>query len=99
MTTPIRIFLVMELVRRGELFASRAPSGGATSAISSPPSTFAIASGSVALTLSFENLLLDDVGDLKIADLGLSAFASAYELHAACGTPAYVAPKVIGNRE
>ncbi|KAL0372080.1 UNVERIFIED_CONTAM: CBL-interacting serine/threonine-protein kinase [Sesamum calycinum] len=46
-----------------------------------------------------ENLLLDENGDLKISDFGLSAL---YEhrsndglLHTQCGTPAYIAPEVL----
>ncbi|KAL0338094.1 UNVERIFIED_CONTAM: CBL-interacting protein kinase [Sesamum angustifolium] len=49
-----------------------------------------------------ENLLLDENGDLKISDFGLSAFAESKRqdglLHTTCGTPAYVAPEVINRR-
>ncbi|CAL5202981.1 unnamed protein product [Lathyrus oleraceus] len=46
-----------------------------------------------------ENLLLDENGDLKIADFGMSTFLEAHQrnslLKTACGTPAYVAPEVV----
>ncbi|KAG6535702.1 hypothetical protein ZIOFF_000725 [Zingiber officinale] len=101
-----REIAVMRVARRSNIVELHEDACGrtlhaATSAISSPPSTFAIAAGSFTVTLSFENLLLDDVGHLKIAELELSAFARADDLHlhTACGTPSYVVPEVIGNRE
>eukprot|EP00607_Mallomonas_marina_P006248 CAMPEP_0182437152 /NCGR_PEP_ID=MMETSP1167-20130531/84846_1 /TAXON_ID=2988 /ORGANISM="Mallomonas Sp, Strain CCMP3275" /LENGTH=455 /DNA_ID=CAMNT_0024629957 /DNA_START=152 /DNA_END=1519 /DNA_ORIENTATION=- len=55
-----------------------------------------------------ENLLLDEKGDLKISDFGLSALyvgdpdadgTSRTELlHTTCGTPNYVAPKVLADQ-
>lgn len=49
-----------------------------------------------------ENLLLDEYGNLKVSDFGLSAlFESKRQdglLHTTCGTPAYVAPEVINKR-
>lgn len=49
-----------------------------------------------------ENLLLDDEGDLKISDFGLSALAETKTqdglLHTSCGTPAYVAPEIIDHK-
>ncbi|KAJ7942500.1 Non-specific serine/threonine protein kinase [Quillaja saponaria] len=46
-----------------------------------------------------ENLLLDENGNLKVSDFGLSALAESEHqdglLHTTCGTPAYVAPEVI----
>ena len=48
-----------------------------------------------------ENLLLDDRGNLKISDFGLSALPQQIGrdglLHTACGTPNYIAPEVIKN--
>lgn len=49
-----------------------------------------------------ENLLLDEDGDLKVSDFGLSAFVESNcqdgLLHTTCGTPAYVAPEVISRK-
>ncbi|KAG6484499.1 hypothetical protein ZIOFF_053017 [Zingiber officinale] len=48
-----------------------------------------------------ENLLLDENGNLKVSDFGLSAVADSKRqdglLHTICGTPAYVAPEVINR--
>ncbi|XP_027338162.1 CBL-interacting serine/threonine-protein kinase 20-like [Abrus precatorius] len=49
-----------------------------------------------------ENLLLDENGDLKVSDFGLSALLESKKkdglLHTTCGTPAYVAPEVIKKK-
>uniref|UniRef100_A0A7N0RDU6 non-specific serine/threonine protein kinase n=1 Tax=Kalanchoe fedtschenkoi TaxID=63787 RepID=A0A7N0RDU6_KALFE len=49
-----------------------------------------------------ENLLLDDKGDLKVSDFGLSALQESRRkdglLHTTCGTPAYAAPEVINQK-
>ncbi|KAM0048928.1 putative protein kinase CAMK-CAMKL-CHK1 family [Helianthus debilis subsp. tardiflorus] len=49
-----------------------------------------------------ENLLLDEFGNLKITDFGLSALVDSKRLdgllHTTCGTPAYVAPEVIHKK-
>ncbi|KAK2430527.1 CBL-interacting protein kinase [Trifolium repens] len=49
-----------------------------------------------------ENILLDENENLKISDFGLSALAESKRqdglLHTTCGTPAYVAPKVIKRK-
>ncbi|XP_075496720.1 CBL-interacting serine/threonine-protein kinase 20 [Primulina tabacum] len=49
-----------------------------------------------------ENLLLDESGNLKVSDFGLSALVESKRqdglLHTTCGTPAYVAPEVISKR-
>jgi serine/threonine protein kinase len=45
-----------------------------------------------------ENLLLDQNGNLKVSDFGLSALPEQIKnglLHTACGTPSYTAPEVI----
>lgn len=59
--------------------------------------------------MSLENLLLDENGDLKISDFGLSALyegsgpdgaesSRASLLHTTCGTPNYVAPEVLADK-
>uniref|UniRef100_A0A5B7A897 non-specific serine/threonine protein kinase n=1 Tax=Davidia involucrata TaxID=16924 RepID=A0A5B7A897_DAVIN len=49
-----------------------------------------------------ENLLLDENGNMKVSDFGLSALFESRRkdglLHTTCGTPAYVAPEVINKR-
>lgn len=48
-----------------------------------------------------QNLLLDEQGNLKISDFGLSALPEQLRdglLHTACGTPAYSAPEVMIRR-
>ncbi|XP_057430340.1 CBL-interacting serine/threonine-protein kinase 20 [Lotus japonicus] len=49
-----------------------------------------------------ENLLLDENGDLKVTDFGLSALLESKKsdglLHTTCGTPSYVAPEVIKKK-
>lgn len=49
-----------------------------------------------------ENLLLDENGNLKVSDFGLSALADSKRqdglLHTPCGTPAYVAPELIKRK-
>lgn len=49
-----------------------------------------------------ENLLLDDNGNLKVSDFGLSALAESKHqdglLHTTCGTPAYVSPEIINRK-
>ncbi|KAK1316738.1 CBL-interacting serine/threonine-protein kinase 25 [Acorus calamus] len=49
-----------------------------------------------------ENLLLDEAGDLKVSDFGLSALPEQLRqdglLHTQCGSPAYVAPEVLRKR-
>ncbi|KAK1298513.1 CBL-interacting protein kinase 5 [Acorus calamus] len=49
-----------------------------------------------------ENLLLNENGNLKVSDFGLSAFTELQRhdglLHTTCGTPAYVAPEIINKK-
>eukprot|EP01018_Ginkgo_biloba_P004124 Gb_25301 [translate_table: standard] len=43
---------------------------------------------------------MDDNGNLKVLDFGLSALKSSLDglLHTKCGTPSYVSPEVIMNK-
>ncbi|KAK1275886.1 CBL-interacting serine/threonine-protein kinase 6 [Acorus gramineus] len=109
MASRSKIYFAMELVRGGELFSKIARSGRLKesaarryfhqliSAVDSCHSR-----GVFHRDLKPENLLLDEAGDLKVADFGLSALTEHLRpdglLHTTCGTPAYVAPEVIGKK-
>ncbi|CAL9122090.1 unnamed protein product [Musa textilis] len=109
MATKTKIYFVMEYVRGGELF-SRVAKGRLRedtarryfqqliSAVA-----FCHARGVFHRDLKPENLLVDENGDLKVSDFGLSAVAEQSRggdglLHTLCGTPAYVAPEVLSRR-
>jgi len=49
-----------------------------------------------------DNILLDEQGDVKLADFGLSTkFTAGEKLNRACGSPSYIAPEILdhNNRE
>ncbi|XP_027329993.1 CBL-interacting serine/threonine-protein kinase 1-like isoform X2 [Abrus precatorius] len=52
--------------------------------------------------LKLENVLVDDKGNIKITDFGLSALPQHLRadglLHTTCGSPNYVAPEILANR-
>ncbi|XP_020578483.1 CBL-interacting protein kinase 6-like [Phalaenopsis equestris] len=109
MATVSKIYFAMELVRGGELFSKIARSGRLREDLARhyfrqliSAVDFCHSRGVYHRDLKPENLLLDDVGNLKVADFGLSAFADHVHtdglLHTTCGTPAYVAPEVIGKK-
>ncbi|KAG6587831.1 CBL-interacting serine/threonine-protein kinase 6, partial [Cucurbita argyrosperma subsp. argyrosperma] len=108
MASKSKIYFAMELVRGGELFSkisrgrlredlARLYFQQLISAID-----FCHSRGVYHRDLKPENLLLDDDGNLKVTDFGLSAFSEHLKqdglLHTTCGTPAYVAPEVIGKK-
>ncbi|KAL6223740.1 hypothetical protein ACLB2K_002598 [Fragaria x ananassa] len=108
MASKSKIYFAMDLVRGGELFAkiakgrlkedvARVYFQQLISAVD-----FCHSRGVYHRDLKPENLLLDEVGDLKVTDFGLSAFSEHLKqdglLHTTCGTPAYVAPEVIGKK-
>uniref|UniRef100_A0A0E0FIB2 non-specific serine/threonine protein kinase n=1 Tax=Oryza nivara TaxID=4536 RepID=A0A0E0FIB2_ORYNI len=108
MATKLRIYFVMEYVRGGELFArvarGRLPEADARRYFQQLVSAVAFchARGVFHRDIKPENLLVDDAGDLKVSDFGLSAVADGMRrdglFHTFCGTPAYVAPEVLSRR-
>eukprot|EP00252_Welwitschia_mirabilis_P025420 TRINITY_DN791_c0_g1_i1.p1 TRINITY_DN791_c0_g1~~TRINITY_DN791_c0_g1_i1.p1 ORF type:complete len:439 (+),score=35.37 TRINITY_DN791_c0_g1_i1:508-1824(+) len=108
MASKSKIYFVMEYVKRGELFF-KVSKGKLTenearkyfqqliSAVD-----FCHSRGVYHRDLKPENLLIDNEGNLKISDFGLSALREQLHkdglLHTTCGTPAYVAPEVITRK-
>ncbi|CAL9119714.1 unnamed protein product [Musa textilis] len=108
MATKSKIYFVLEYVKGGELFnkiakgrlkedVARKYFQQLISAID-----FCHSRGVYHRDLKPENLLLDENGNLKVSDFGLSALAESKQqdglLHTTCGTPAYVAPEVISRK-
>ncbi|KAL1542074.1 Non-specific serine threonine protein kinase [Salvia divinorum] len=108
MATKTKIYFVMEYAKGGELFKKIAKCRlkeetarkyfhqliGAV--------VFCHSRGVYHRDLKPENLLLDEDGNLKVSDFGLSAVSESKRqdglLHTTCGTPAYVAPEVITRK-
>lgn len=108
MATKTKIYFVMEYVRGGELFGKvakgRLKEDTARRYFQQLISAvgFCHARGVFHRDLKPENLLLDDNGDLKVSDFGLSAVSEQIRqdglFHTFCGTPAYVAPEVLSRK-
>ncbi|KAK9075651.1 hypothetical protein SSX86_003977 [Deinandra increscens subsp. villosa] len=108
MANKTHIYFAMEYIKGGELFdkvakgrlkedAARKYFQQLISAVD-----FCHSRGVCHRDLKPENLLIDDSGNLKVSDFGLSAMSeSRWQdglLHTMCGTPAYVAPEVINTK-
>ncbi|KAG9159434.1 hypothetical protein Leryth_010993 [Lithospermum erythrorhizon] len=108
MATKTKIFFVMEYVKGGELFnkvskgrlkedVARKYFQQLISAVS-----FCHARGVYHRDLKPENILLDEDGNLKVSDFGLSAISDQIRqdglFHTFCGTPAYVAPEILARK-
>ncbi|KAI0522953.1 hypothetical protein KFK09_005342 [Dendrobium nobile] len=108
MATKTKIYFVMEYVRGGELFSKvakgRLKEDAARRYFQQLISAvcFCHARGVFHRDLKPENLLLDEKGDLKVSDFGLSAVSDQIRqdglFHTFCGTPAYVAPEVLSRK-
>lgn len=103
-----KIFCVMEFVKGGELFA-RIAQGRFSEDLSRKYFQQLISAvgychcrGVYHRDLKPENLLLDENGNLKVSDFGLSAVKDQIRtdglLHTLCGTPAYVAPEILSKK-
>ncbi|OMO95586.1 hypothetical protein COLO4_15762 [Corchorus olitorius] len=108
MATKTKIYLVMELASGGELFTKvlrhgRLPGKLARQYFTQLVSAlnFCHQNGVAHRDLKPQNLLLDQNGNLKVSDFGLSALPEQLNnglLHTACGTPAYTAPEVVRRK-
>ncbi|GKB38534.1 CBL-interacting serine/threonine-protein kinase 5-like protein [Tanacetum coccineum] len=108
MATKTKIFLVIEYVKGGELFAKvakgRLKEDVARKYFQQLISAvdYCHSRGVSHRDLKPENLLLDKNEDLKVSDFGLSALPEQLRkdgmLHTQCGTPAYVAPEVLRRK-
>ncbi|MQL98063.1 hypothetical protein Taro_030757 [Colocasia esculenta] len=103
-----KIYFVMEFAKGGELFSrvarGRFPEDRARLYFQQLISAvgYCHAHGVFHRDLKPENILLDENGDLKVSDFGLSAVADQIKhdglLHTLCGTPAYVAPEILAKK-
>ncbi|GMH08499.1 hypothetical protein Nepgr_010339 [Nepenthes gracilis] len=108
MATKSKIYLVMDLAKGGDLFEKLARRAGhrypepyarryfhqLVSALH-----YCHQNGVVHRDMKPQNILLDQDGNIKISDFGLSAVRNGQQLlHTACGTPAFAAPEVVSRR-
>lgn len=104
-----KIYMVLELVNGGELFDRVSKSGRLSENLCRRYFQQLVAAvgychsrGVFHRDLKLENLLLDDNGDLKVSDFGLSAIPDQVQadglFHTLCGTPAYVAPEILAKK-
>ncbi|XP_022732152.1 CBL-interacting serine/threonine-protein kinase 11 [Durio zibethinus] len=108
LATKTKIYFVMEFVKGGELFAKVAK-GRFSEDLSRKYFQQLISAvgychsrGVFHRDLKPENLLVDENGNLKVTDFGLSAVTDQIRpdglLHTLCGTPAYVAPEILTKK-
>ncbi|XP_043707729.1 CBL-interacting serine/threonine-protein kinase 14-like [Telopea speciosissima] len=108
LATKTKIYFVMEFIKGGELFAKVAK-GRLNEDLNRryfQQLIYAVgychSHGIFHRDLKPENVLIDECGDLKVADFGLSALTEQIRddglLHTLCGTPAYVAPEILAKK-
>lgn len=113
MATKTKIYLVMELAKGGDLFGklARRPNHRFSEPIARRYFHQLVAAlhychrNNVAhRDVKPQNLLLDDEGNIKLSDFGLSAVGEPQQgegqtvlLKTACGTPAFAAPEIVGR--
>ncbi|CAN1287642.1 CBL-interacting serine/threonine-protein kinase 11 [Linum perenne] len=108
LATRTKIYFIMEFVKGGELFA-KISKGRFSDDLARKYFRQLISAvgychfrGVFHRDLKPENLLLDESGNLKVSDFGLSAVTNQIRadglLHTLCGTPAYVAPEILGKK-
>ncbi|KAE9605769.1 putative protein kinase CAMK-CAMKL-CHK1 family [Lupinus albus] len=107
MASKTKIYIVLELVKGGELFDKISNSGKLKEDEARTyfqqlinAVDYCHSRGVYHRDLKPENLLLDTNGVLKVSDFGLSTYAHQENelLRTACGTPNYVAPEVLRDR-
>ncbi|KAE7995857.1 hypothetical protein FH972_000622 [Carpinus fangiana] len=108
MASKTKIYFAMEYVKGGELF-NKVAKGKLKEDVARKyfqqligAVDFCHSRGVYHRDIKPENLLLDENGDLKVSDFGLSALWDSRQqdglLHTTCGTPAYVAPEVLNRK-
>ncbi|XP_047341056.1 CBL-interacting protein kinase 2-like [Impatiens glandulifera] len=108
MASKTKVYFVMEYVKGGELF-NKVSKGKLKEGIARKyfqqlisAVDFCHSRGVYHRDLKPENLLLDEYGNLKVSDFGLSTLSECKHqdglLHTTCGTPSYVSPEVINRK-
>lgn len=105
LATKSKIYLVMELAPGGDLFSKILQRGQMSESLARnyfhqliSAIKFCHENGVTHRDIKPQNLLLDQNGNLKVSDFGLSALPQQLKdglLHTACGTPAYTAPEIL----